>query len=121
MPKARDVSASVISTDCIVNYPEALCRQQKSKADNSTFRCISFKVGESWASFPLSEDAVSQSTNRNGKVIPHKLALNLGDSDDVRFVSVREGDSYKRKAFFNKTIQTLIDNEKRAYLRSIAL
>lgn len=124
MSKAKTAQPTppVESTDCIVNYPEALCRRQKSKADNSVFRSISFRFKDAWASFALPEDAVSQSVRRNGEAIPNRLALNLGDSEAIRFVSVRTGeDTYERKPFFNRTIKSLIDNGKQEYLRSIAI
>lgn len=124
MSKSRTTQPTqpVESSDCIVNYPEALCRQQRSKADNSVFRSISFRFKDAWASFALPEDAVSQSVRRNGEAIPNRLALNLGNSEDVRFVSVKTGDdTYVRKPFFNKTIKSLIDNGKQEYLRSIAI
>jgi len=121
--KPTQTNSSVKSTECIVNYPAALCRQQKTKSDNSTFRSVSFKdPSDSWATFAISEDSVHQSVRRNGEVIPNVLTIDLGDSEDIRFVSVRTGDNcFERKPFFNKTIKTLIDNGKKAYLRSIAI
>lgn len=120
--KATQPTPPVETTDCIVNYPEALCRMQKSKADNSVFRSISFRFKDAWASFALPEDAVSPSVRRNGEAIPNRLALNLGDSEGIRFVSVKTGeDTYERKPFFNRTIKSLIDSGKQEYLRSIAI
>ncbi len=124
MSKSRTTQPTqpVESSNCIVNYPEALCRQHKSKADNSVFRSISFRFKDAWASFALPEDAVSQSVRRNGEAIPNRLALNLGDSEAIRFVSVRTGeDTYERKPFFNRTIKSLIESGKQEYLRSIAI
>lgn len=122
MTKNKPATTLNATKDCIVNYPEALCRKQKSKYDNSFFRSISFRFKDAWASFPLPEDRITQSTRRNGEAIPNRLALNLGDSEDIRFVSIRKDDnSYERKPFFNRTIKSLIDSEKHEYLRSIAL
>ncbi len=121
MPKNKtDINDT--TNDCIVNYPEALCRKQQSKTDNSIFRSISFRFKDTWATFPLPEDCITQSVRRNGEVIPNRLALNLGNSEDIRFVSVRKDDNtYERRPFYNRTIKNLIDSEKHDYLRSIAL
>lgn len=124
MSKAKEntQNLSATATNCIVTYPEALCRKQKSKTDNSVFRSISLRFKEgTWGSFPLSETAVKQAVRRNGEVIPNRLTLDLGDSEDIRFLSIRTNTgSYERKPFFNRTIKALIDNGKRDYLRSIA-
>ena len=124
MPKTKAYTQdfSTESIDCIVNYPEALCRKQKSKTDNSVFRSISLHLKEGmWGSFTLPENAVRQAVRRNGEIIPNRLTLNLGDGEDVRFVSVRtDNDTYERKPFFNRSIKALIDSGKREYLRSIA-
>ena len=124
MPKAKEKEQDcpVSATNCIVTYPEALCRKQKSKTDNSVFRSVSLRFKEgTWGSFPLPEKAVRQAVRRNGEVIPNRLMLDLGDSEDVRFLSVRtDAGTYERKPFFNRTIKALIDNGKREYLRSIA-
>lgn len=122
MPKTTQPPTSVKSNDCIISYPEALCRKHMSKDNNSAFRSISFPFNGAWASFAISEDAVSQAVRRNGEIIPNRLNLNLGSSEDVRFVSVRADDNtFTRKPFFNRTIKSLIDDEKKAYLRSIAM
>ena len=122
MPKTTLKHTSVRSNDCIINYPDALCRKHMSKGNSSAFRSISFPFNGSWASFAISEDAVSQSVRRNGEIIPNRLTLNLGSSEDVRFVSIRADDNtFTRKPFFNRTIKSLIDDEKKAYLRSIAI
>ena len=124
MPKAKPMQPdpTVKSTDCVVNYPAALCRQFKSKFDDSVFRSISIRLKDgSWGTFTLSESAVRPAVRRNGELIPNKVTLYLGDSEDVRFVSVRSGDmSWERKPYFNRSLKQLINNDAKSFLRSIA-
>ncbi len=121
MAKTKN-TASPDENECIVTYPESLCRTQHAKNDNSVFRSISFRFKDAWATFALPEDHVTPTVRRNGETVPNRLTLHLGDSEDVRFVSIKKDDnSYEKKPFFNRTIKSLIDSEKHEYLRSIAI
>ncbi len=124
MPKTLNAELKAVQTSnaLVTNYPSKLCRKQQSKYDDSHFRSISFRFKNAWASFVLSEDNVSPAKRRDGRTIPNRLNLDLGDSEDIRFVSVKkDDDTYERKPFFNRTIKSIIDGEKKDYLRSIAL
>lgn len=109
-------------TAIVANYPAALCKERVSALDGSIFHTIFFKFKDTWASFILPDDKISQSVKRNGDTIPERFTLDLGDAEDVRPVSVQtEDNSFERKIFFNRTIKNAIDEEKDRYLKSIAI
>lgn len=105
----------------IRNYPRSLIHDHTSD-DGSQFHTLSFRWNDAWASLILPDEAVTQSISRNGRKIDGRLNVSLGDSEQVRNVSVLQSDnSYKRTPMFNRTILSAITANKQEYLRSIAV
>ncbi|MCR4684567.1 MAG: hypothetical protein K5649_03780 [Lachnospiraceae bacterium] len=114
------VTPTPISIRC---YPASLCRERQS-ANGRSFQSVSFMFDGAWASFLLTDsDSIKPSTRMNGDPIPGRVDLVLGDPEDVRFCSIRneEANTYERKALFNRTIKAAIDEDKQAFLRTIAI
>ena len=103
------------------NYPAALCRERIAEGDYQ-FHSVSFKFGNSWASFIIDKEFIQQATRRNGDVIPNRVNIMLGEPDDVRIVSVSAGDgNFDRRPMFNSTVCSAVIADKKDYLRSIAV
>lgn len=103
-------------------YPSALCRKQKSKNGRNTFYSISFMFKDAWSTFILNDEDLSPSKRADGTIIENRNDLNLGEPDDVRFVSMKTGpDTFERKALFNSTIASAIADGHKAWLKSIAV
>ena len=105
----------------IKNYPASLIHNHTSE-DGSVFQSLSFRWKNAWASLILPEGAVSQSIMRNGRVIEGRQNIMLGDSEQIRYVSIQQDDnSYAQMPMFNKTILSAITANRQEYLRSIAV
>ena len=104
------------------NYPEALCRKQKSKNGRNSFYSVSFMFKDAWSTFIMNNNDVTPSKRQDGELNPRHFDLSLGAPDGVRFVSIKTGeDSYKRQAMFNETIVQAIAESHNAWLKSIAI
>lgn len=125
MPNTKTLSPGATvapAVSSVRNYPSALCRKQKSKNGRNTFYSISFMFKDAWSTFILNDEDLSPSKRSDGTIIENRNDLNLGEPDDVRFVSMKTGpDTFERKALFNSTIASAIADGHKAWLRSIAV
>lgn len=102
-------------------YPDTLIHKGKTKSGN-TFRTVSFRFRDAWASFFIDSNDLQESIRRDGKKIPGKFNITLGEADDVRRVSVKQADgSFSSIWMFNNSIREFIRANKMDYLRSIAI
>lgn len=122
MPKKENISpTNELPIVKITNYPDALIHEGKTKSGN-TFRTVSFRFRDAWASFFIDKDSLHKSIGRNGDSIPGKSDITLGDPEDIRRVSVNQADgSYDSVWMFNHSIRDFIHSNKMNYLRSIAI
>lgn len=116
-----NASDSTPSGVVIRNYPRGLCRLRTSNLDGSMFYSVSFKFKDAWASFIIPEDSVQQSMRHNGSVIPDRVNIMLGPSEDIRKVSIRTDGRYASQPMFNSTIYSSVVADRNNYLRSIAV
>lgn len=117
--KSKQTDSAVLE---IRNYPVSLIHEHTSSEDGSVFYSLSFRWKESWASLLIPKDAISQSLMRNGKPIEGRLNITLGNSEQIRNVSIMSDDSdgYIRKPLYNRTILSSILTSKENYLKAIA-
>lgn len=125
MPKNKIHPAETAdSTQPVIlrNYPAALCRERLSDSGDYQFHSVSFKFGDSWASFIIDRGNIQQATRRNGDAIPNHVNILLGEADDVRNVSVSASDgNFDRRPMFNSTIYSAVIADRKDYLRSVAV
>ncbi len=124
MPNTKTLSPGTTVAPAVAsvrNYPSALCRKQKSKNGRS-FYSISFMFRNAWSTFILNNEDLSPSKRSDGTIIENRNDLRLGESDGVRFISMKTGpDTFERKALFNSTIASAISDGHKAWLKSIAV
>lgn len=127
MPKNKSnsnrASDSAPSSVMIYNYPKSLCHEHVSDSDGSMFYAVSFKFKDDWASFIVTKDDIRQAVRKNGEIIPDRVNILLGSSDDIRSVSIRadDGENYISQPMFNSTICSAIASDRKNYMRSIAV
>lgn len=97
----------------INNYPAALCHERTS---TNVFTSVAFKLNDKWASFALANTMLRQSNRHNGQPIPNCLNLFLGKSDEMRSVSIQDGNGgYENIKMSNADILNIIQSNRAAY------
>ena len=119
MPKTKDINTDPADV-LTVPYPCQLVRRHETK-NGGVFHSVSFRFKDAWASFVIGEDKIKPYV-RNGETVNNKVSLELGPAEDIRMVSVsNNGKGFKNQAFFNRSIQSYINQAKSDYLKSVAI
>lgn len=103
----------------IRNYPEQLCHEHVR--NNFSFSSISFRLNEAFASFLLPTVYITESTRYNLTLIPKCVNIALGNCNDMRKISISEGDGkYKYIKLTNQEIWDAIQRNRAEYKASIS-